>query len=102
MEKFTEISDRIGEGSEFAATLTISPFEYEGGTEWKGFIQFDNDRFNFPTELEDSEGERTIFYEYWIYPAHKTGGTYLMNLLMNWWCDITALFERVRSVEKRD
>lgn len=97
---FTEQSWRAGDGTPFAATLTIVPLDDDGDLEWRGYIEFDDKSLNFPQELEDANGNVLVFYNYWVYPHQKSGGTYLMNLLMGWHREIVALFGRVRAMQE--
>lgn len=101
MNKLEEFSWRVAEDTEFAATLTCIPFdEYDEcySNQWQGRIKFDNDAYNFPEEVGTYEdGKPFIMVNDWQYPGIKSGGTHLMNLLMNWHGQIVALFKRIRS-----
>lgn len=96
-----EFSVREGEGTPFAATLTCTPDEdCEGNLEWIGRIHFDNDFYNWPHEIPNFDtGKLYIIYDDWKFPYPKTGGTYLMNLLVDWHQQIVALIGRVREVQ---
>lgn len=93
-----EFSERIGEGTEFAATLTCIPFD--DGSEWMGTIKFDNNDLNWPDVFEDSEGGTLTIYSDWHYPGTVPGGTYLNTCLINWHGEIVALIERIRQMSK--
>ena len=96
---FTEFSWRVGEGTDFAATLTCIPDEDAAGDpEWRGHLRFDNDAYNWKHALNRHDDTPYDFYTDWVYPRNKNGGTYLMNLLVKWHSDIVELFGRVREV----
>lgn len=99
MIEMQEFSIRIGEGGQYAATLTCLPMESDQDLVWQGSIKFDNDILNFPVIFPhyDGIGSSTMYNE-WVYHRQTSGGTHLMNLLEGWWEDVTALFERVKSL----
>lgn len=95
MEKFTV---REGEGTEFAATLVITPIEDEEGIQWRGQILFDDDAFNWESQFPDYEGPVDVrMLQAWDFPNLKSSGTLMMNLLRGWHGEIVRLFQRVRA-----
>lgn len=96
---FEEFEIRVGEGTEFAATLTCSPYQDpDEGWMWNGWLQFDDNTFNLVWAFDNYDGTQSIdMPQVWKFPHDKNSGTYLMNLLEGWWRDFCLMFERVRA-----
>ena len=101
MDSLTEFSIRYAEDTPFAATLTCIPFDEQHecySSEWFGRIKFDDNRYNWPNQIQTYEGAEITMWDDWEYSRNVSSGTFLMNLLENWHGEIVALFERVKAI----
>jgi hypothetical protein len=97
--EFTEIVDRIGEDTEFAATITAIP-QYDGDElKWLGSLIFDDKRFNLRVKIDTANGQSDYYYHQWWFPRLESGGTYLMNLLIIWHGQLIDMFVRLSEKE---
>lgn len=93
-----EFTLRIGDGTPFAATLTCVPVEDDAYVQWRGYIQFDDNTYNWPEFLSGYDGATMTIYEPWCYPRDVAAGTYMANLLTRWHGDIVAFIERMKQL----